>query len=81
MHVLWSLALIVAALTILVLGLVGVVHDLLERGPYEPPLIRNDALLTWPARYQGTAGSTNQPMQGDTQFAGAAWSEHGPRQS
>ncbi len=75
MHILWSVALIVGAMTILVLGLVGVVQDLLQRGPYEAPLIRNDG-LAWPARYQGAA-----PQQADiprnNRFAGAPWSERG----
>jgi hypothetical protein len=75
MHILWSLVLIVGALTILVMGLVGVVHDLLLRGPYEAPLIRRNE-LAWPARYQG---SSYQPAQlpRETGFAGASWSQHG----
>ena len=75
MHILWSLALIVGSLTILVMGLVGVVHDLLQRGPYEPPLIRDDG-LTWPARYQGTSTRPSQ-SQREAHFGGAAWSERG----
>jgi len=74
MHILWSVALIVGALTILIMGLVGVVHDLLQRGPYEPPLIRNDG-LAWPARYQG---ASPQPAQArETRFGGATWSGRG----
>ena len=78
MHIVWSLALIFSALTILVLGLVGVVHDLLQRGPYEPPLISDDR-LAWPTRFQG---AVPQPVEirGDNRFAGAAWSEHGSSQ-
>ena len=78
MHILWALVLIFGALTILVLGLVGVVHDLLQRGPYEAPLIRNDG-LAWSARYRGSA---SQPVEvrRDNGFAGAAWSEHGSGQ-
>lgn len=78
MHILWLLALIVGALTVLIMGLVGVVHDLLLRGPYEPPLIRNDD-LAWPARYQGAAPQPAQ-LQRDTHFAGATWSEQGSSQ-
>jgi hypothetical protein len=76
MHILWSLALILGALAILVMGLVGVVHDLLQRGPYEPPLIRNDG-LAWPARYQGSSAANLQPAHSESRFAGAAWSARG----
>jgi hypothetical protein len=79
MHTLWVLALIFGALALLVFGLVGVVHDLLERGPYEPPLIRNDG-LAWPARYRGSSGSSLQPARSETRFAGATWSERGSSQ-
>jgi hypothetical protein len=75
MHILWSLALIFGALTILVLGLVGVVHDLLQRGPYEAPVIRNDG-LAWPARYQGAAPQPVE-MRRENRFAGTSWSAHG----
>jgi hypothetical protein len=78
MHILWSLALIVGALTILVLGLVGVVQDLLQRGPYEAPLIRNDG-LSWPARYQGAAPQPAESRR-DNRFVGATWSGHGSSQ-
>jgi|HubBroStandDraft_1064217.scaffolds.fasta_scaffold2127159_1 hypothetical protein len=79
MHVFWSLALIVGALAILVLGLVRVVHDLLLRGPYEAPLIRNDG-LAWPARYRGSPSAGLQPEQNETRFAGTTWSERGHSQ-
>jgi hypothetical protein len=75
MHILWSLVLIVGALSTLVMGLFGVVHDLLQRGPYEPPLIRNDD-LAWPARYQGSSYRPAQ-LPRETGFAGASWSERG----
>jgi hypothetical protein len=39
MHILSSIILILGALIVLILGLVSVLHDLLERGPYEVPLI------------------------------------------
>jgi hypothetical protein len=76
MHILWNLILTLGALVILVLGLASVVQDLLQRGPYEPPLIRTDG-LTWPARYQGAASTERQPeeVRGTTRFAGATWSE------
>jgi len=78
MHILWSLTLIVGALTVLVMGLVGVVHDLLQRGPYEAPLIpHND--LAWPARYQGALPQASQ-MQRETRFADGTWSERGSSQ-
>jgi hypothetical protein len=75
MHILVSVLLIVAALTVLVLGLVGVVHDLLDRGPYETPLIKDDS-LAWPPRYQRVARGSGPPAEivGGRQFAGNAWS-------
>ena len=78
MHILTSLLLIVGALTVLVLGLVGVVPDLLERGPYEAPLIKNDR-LAWPPRYQ-SAGRSSEPeeLPASRRFA-AAWSCDGDR--
>jgi hypothetical protein len=79
MNILWALPLILSALAMLVLGLVGVVHDLLERGPYEPPLIRDDG-LAWPPRYQGSSSSGLQPARSETRFAGATWSERGSSQ-
>jgi hypothetical protein len=78
MHIIWSLALIFGALIILVLGLVRVVYDLLQRGPYEPPLIRDDG-LAWPARYQGAAPQSAE-MHRENRFAGDAWSGHGSSQ-
>lgn len=79
MHLLWSLVLIVSVVAILVLGLVRVVHDLLLRGPYEAPLIRNNG-LAWPARYRGSPSPGLQPQQNETGFEGATWSERGHSQ-
>ena len=76
MHVFWFVALIFGVQAILVLGLVGVVHDLLQCGPYEPPLIRHDG-LAWPTRYRGSPNSNLQPARSETRFARAAWSERG----
>jgi hypothetical protein len=47
MHIFLSIALILGAVIILVAGFIRVLHDLLERGPYEAPLL-NDDELAWP---------------------------------
>ena len=39
MHIVTALVLTIGALGVLVWGLVRVLHDLLERGPYDAPLI------------------------------------------
>jgi len=52
MHLIWSIALILAAIFVLLAGLVKVLDDLLERGPYQPPLLKEDG-LSWPPRYRG----------------------------
>ena len=41
MHILMMIAVMMAALALLVLGLVGVLQDLLERGPYDAPLVED----------------------------------------
>ena len=38
MHFVIAILLIIGALAFLVLGLIRVLHDLLERGPYDAPL-------------------------------------------
>jgi hypothetical protein len=39
MHIVTAILLTTGALAFLVLGLVRVLHDLLERGPYDAPLV------------------------------------------
>ncbi len=39
MHIVTAILLTIGALAFLVLGLVRVLHDLLERGPYDAPLV------------------------------------------
>jgi len=69
MHVLWSMALILAALVVLVAGLTRVLNDLLERGPYQPPLLKDDG-LSWPPSYRdATPPASSESPQG---AAGAA---------
>jgi hypothetical protein len=47
MHIFLSIALVLGAVIILVTGFIRVLYDLLERGPYEAPLL-NDDELAWP---------------------------------
>ena len=42
MHIVTAILLTIGALAFLVLGLVRVLHDLLERGPYDAPLVEAD---------------------------------------
>jgi hypothetical protein len=42
MHVVVSIVLVFGAALVLVLGLVGVLRDLLTRGPHDAPLIGDD---------------------------------------
>jgi hypothetical protein len=51
MNIVTAIVLIIGALAFLVLGLVRVLHDLLERGPYDAPLVeespRQDDSAAW----------------------------------
>jgi hypothetical protein len=51
MHIVTSIVLTIGALAFLVLGLLRVLHDLLERGPYDAPLVeespRQDDSAAW----------------------------------
>jgi hypothetical protein len=51
MHIVTAIILTIGALAFLVLGLVRVLHDLLERGPYDAPLVeespRQDDSAAW----------------------------------
>jgi hypothetical protein len=53
MHFVTAIVLAIGALAFLVLGLIGVLHDLLERGPYDAPLLeespRHEIPAAWPA--------------------------------
>jgi hypothetical protein len=53
MHIVTAIVLTIGALAILVLGLTRVLHDLLERGPYDAPLVeespRQENPAAWPA--------------------------------
>jgi hypothetical protein len=50
MHIVTAILLTIGALAFLVLGLVRVLHDLLERGPYDAPLVEESP------RQEDTAG-------------------------
>ena len=43
MHIVTAILLTIGALAFLVLGLVRVLHDLLERGPYDAPLVEESS--------------------------------------
>jgi hypothetical protein len=53
MHIITAIVLTIGALAFLVLGLIRVLHDLLERGPYDAPLVeespRQENPAAWPA--------------------------------
>jgi hypothetical protein len=53
MHIVTAIVLSIGALAFLVLGLIRVLHDLLERGPYDAPLVEESARqenpAAWPA--------------------------------
>jgi hypothetical protein len=57
MQIFSAVILILGALIVLVLGLVSVLYDLLERGPYEVP-VSNHEDFGWPNRLQGAALSS-----------------------
>jgi hypothetical protein len=52
MHIVTAIVLTIGALAFLLLGVVRVLHDLLERGPYGAPLVeespRKDDSAAWP---------------------------------
>jgi hypothetical protein len=56
MHIFSSIVLTLGAIIVLILGLISVLRDLIERGPYQAPTI-DDEELAWPHRIQGTAPS------------------------
>ena len=53
MHILIAIMLTIGALAFLVFGLIRVLHDLLERGPYDAPLVeqspRQEDPVAWPS--------------------------------
>jgi hypothetical protein len=53
MHIVTAIVLTIGALAFLVLGLIRVLHELLERGPYDAPLVeespRQENPAAWPA--------------------------------
>jgi hypothetical protein len=53
MHILIAIMLTIGAFAFLVFGLIRVLHDLLERGPYDAPLVeqspRQEDAAAWPS--------------------------------
>jgi hypothetical protein len=54
MHIVTAIVLTIGALAFLLLGLIRVLHHLLERGPYDAPLVeesprRQENPAAWPA--------------------------------
>jgi hypothetical protein len=74
MHIFMSIAMILAGILILVVGLIQVLRDLLARSPHEAPLIEDDG-LAWPPRYQGSTASppASDLRGGVTGFEATAW--------
>jgi hypothetical protein len=78
MHILSAMVLILGALIVLVLGLVSVLRDLLERSPYEAPLIQEDG-ISLPRRLQGGVlakqpVATNRYIGGKGRTGSTPWS-------
>ena len=53
MHIVTAIVLTIGALAFLVLGLIRVLHDLLERGPYDAPLVEESPRQEDPAAWPG----------------------------
>ena len=51
MHIVTAIVLTVGALVFLVWGLIRVLHDLLERGPYDAPLVEESPRQGNPAAW------------------------------
>jgi hypothetical protein len=51
MHIVTAIVLTIGALAFLVLGLIRVLHDLLERGPYDAPLVEESPRQENPAAW------------------------------
>ena len=53
MHIVTAIVLTIGALAFLLLGLIRVLHELLDRGPYDAPLVeessRQENAAAWPA--------------------------------
>jgi hypothetical protein len=52
MHIVTAIVLTIGALAFLVLGLIRVLHDLLERGPYDAPLVEESPRQENPAAWR-----------------------------
>jgi hypothetical protein len=53
MHILPAIAFIIGDVIVLAVALVGVLRDLLNRGPFAAPLLEDDG-PSWPPRYQAS---------------------------
>jgi hypothetical protein len=56
MHIVTAIVLTIGALAFLVLGLIRVLHDLLERGPYDAPLVEESPRQDDPAAWSMDGG-------------------------
>jgi hypothetical protein len=57
MHIVTAILLTIGALALLVLGLIRVLHDLLERGPYDAPLVEESPRREDPADWSADGES------------------------
>ena len=55
MHIVTAIVLTIGALAFLLLGLIRVIHDLLERGPYDAPLVEESPRQANPAAWPADA--------------------------
>ena len=56
MHIVTAIVLTIGALAFLVLGLIRVLHELLERGPYDAPLVEESPRQENPAAWRPADG-------------------------
>lgn len=61
MHIFMAIMLTIGALAFLVFGLIRVLHDLLERGPYDAPLVEQTPRQDDPAAWR----SNGEPGQNE----------------
>lgn len=72
MHIIVSIALFCAGALALLIGLMRVLCDLIERSPHQAPLLEDDG-LAWPRRCQDDA-TEREPPRGEAKRRGYATS-------
>lgn len=74
MHIFMSIAMTLAGIVVLAVGLIQVLRDLIDTSPHGAPLIEDDGLAR-PARYhESTASKPASDLRGSTTgFETTAW--------